>query len=238
MREGTSKHLALLAVELYEITDQFIYELREKQHDSQDVFNYLPEFTINRNENANNRPIVAKYYHQFVGAFKPDKVEKYLYFNLRSNDALLAEELAQGGVDDLFEEIDFEKMLSKFTPQQGDDITKFVFPKTNYLIVELTYVTSVDHFSGGYDCDMTIEIVGYLDNQLQRNPFKTPVRSTNLFERGDKVLLPFEERGRVLEYLDRPWASRYNVKITESNGFNEVGEIHDFFEHQLQLDKK
>ena len=238
MREGTSKHLALLAVELYEISEEFIYKLREQQHPRQDVFEHLPEFTINKNETANNQPIPAKYYHQFVGMLKPDKNEKYLYFNLNTQDSILFEEISNSGIDDLFADFDFEKLLSKFTPNPETHISGFVIPMTNYLVVELVYITSQDHYSGGYDCDMEIDVVGYLDHNLQRTPFEIPKRSDNAFKEGDKVKLPFKEKGEIIEYIDLPWASRYNVKITESNGFNAVGEICDFFERDLELENK
>lgn len=168
MREGTSKHRVLLGVELYEIRERFIYELREKQHNSQDVFDYLPEFTINKNETAKKQPIFAKYYHQFVGTLEPKgEGEKYLYFNLKTLDALLQEEIDNSGIEDLFGELDFEKILSVFSPHTDENISKFVFPTTNYLVVELTYVTSIDYHSGGYDCDGYVDIIGYLNNDLE-----------------------------------------------------------------------
>ena len=237
MREGISKHLALLAVELYEISERFIYELREKQHVSQDVFKYLPEFTINKNDTANNRPIRAEYYHQFVGTLEPTgDGDKYLYFNLRTQDVTLEEEISNSGIEDLFAELNFEELLSKFVPHPDENLSKFVFPHTYYLIVELEYITNT-YPEGGYDYDMNINIIGYLDNNLQRQPFKIPTRSNNLFKEGDKVKLPFGEEGEVVEYIDLPWASRYNVKITKSNYFNAVGDVVDFFEKNLELIK-
>lgn len=239
MREGTSKHLALLAIELYEISEKFIYELREKQHESQNVFKYLPEYTINKNARANNRPIPATHYHQFSGTLIPDDDDtKHLFFNLNTQDSVLSEEISNSGIDDLFSGFNFEKLLSKFTPQTDDDLKKFVFPKTHYLVVELTYITSQDNYSGGYDFDMDIDVVGYLDHNLQRQPFEQPKRSDNFFKEGDKVKLPFDEKGEIVEYIDVPWASRYNVKITKSNGFNDVGGFADFFEKDLVLIKK
>jgi hypothetical protein len=236
MKEGTTKHLALLAVELYEITERFIYELREKQHESQDVFNYLPEYTINNNDTAKKQPIEARYYHQFVGSLEPhDEGEKYLYFNLSTQDRLLEHEIEESGVDNFFADLDFEKLLSKFTPEPQENITAFVFPKTHYLVVEITYITGYDHYSGGYDYDMKVDIVGYLDHALQRQPFEVPTRSDNAFKAGDKVKLSFDEEGEVVEYIDLPWASRYNVRITKSRGMRTEGDIEDFFEHDLEL---
>ena len=85
---------------------------------------------------------------------------------------------------------------------------------------------------------MEIDVVGYLDNGLQRQPFEVPKRSDNLFKSGDKVKLPFNEEGEIQEYVDLPWASRYMVKITKSTGFNDVDDIVDYFERDLVLIKK
>lgn len=239
MKEGTSKHLALLAVELYEISERFIYELREKQHQSQDVFNYLPEYTINKNKTANNQPIPAEYYHQFVGDFEPKgDGDKYLYFNLRTQDAVLQEEFSNSGIEDLFTDFDFEKLLSNFIPEPETNISGFVIPKTHYLVVELTYITSYDHYSGGYEGELEIDVIGYLDHTLQRQPFEVPKRKDNAFKEGDKVKLPFDEEGEIVEYVDLPWASRYNVKITKSRGMRTEGDVEDFFERDLELIKR
>lgn len=65
-----------------------------------------------------------------------------------------------------------------------------------------------------------------------------PSMNGQRFEAGDKVKLPFKEKGEIVEYIDLPWASRYNVKITESNGFNDVGDVVDFFDKNLELIEK
>jgi len=66
----------------------------------------------------------------------------------------------------------------------------------------------------------------------------TPMMDGQRFKAGDEVKLPFKEKGEIVEYIDLLWGSRYNVRITESNGFNEVGEIVDFFDKDLELIKK
>ena len=58
------------------------------------------------------------------------------------------------------------------------------------------------------------------------------------YEEGDKVKLPFDEHGVLVKFYDLPWASRWDVKITVSNGFNAVGEICDFFEKDFELEDK
>lgn len=168
MREGIHKHLALLGVELFEISEKFIYNLRQSHPRPEKVFDYLPTYTTNSNDKQHNQPVLADAYHQFVGMFQNDnKNDKYLYFNLNTLDKTLEEEIANAGVEDLFKDFDFKKILSNFTPQFEGDISNFVFPFCNYLVIEMTYITSYDGYSGGYDCDMELDIIGYLNNNLE-----------------------------------------------------------------------
>lgn len=58
------------------------------------------------------------------------------------------------------------------------------------------------------------------------------------YEAGDVVKLPFGETGKLVEFHAMVWASRWDVEITASNGFNEIGEIVDFFERDFELENK
>lgn len=166
----------LLGVELYEFEEKFIYELRQKQKKQDRIFEHLPTYTINTNEGANGRPVEAYWYLQFVGIFNDNNNNsKYLFFDLSSLDGLLNEEINQDGIENLFKEFDFKKILSVFTPATEDDYIKFGFLTTHYLIVELTYETSYDH-EGGYDCEMYVDITGYLDNNMEIKKFEEKIR--------------------------------------------------------------
>jgi len=174
---GTSVVKALLGVELFKFSDGFIYGLKQKRKNQDKVFKFLPEYTINTNKNANNRPVEAYWFHQWVGSYKDESENKkeYLYFNLNTLDRCLSEEISNSGYESFFEEFDFEKILSVFTPASEDDYLKFGFPKINYLIVELTYESSYDH-EGGYDCEMYVDITGYLDNNFEIKKFEDIVK--------------------------------------------------------------
>lgn len=159
--EMDNKTKCLLGVEVHKISAKYIYELRQAHNRHEDVFGFLPQYTINTNKGANKQPIVAEYFHQFIGGFADEEAE-YLYFNLNTIDRHLDEEISQAGSDEIFNNIDFEKILSVFTPQSEDDLRKFVFPKINYLVVELEYVGG--YCEGIYELDeVLINIVGYLD---------------------------------------------------------------------------
>lgn len=174
MREGTSKHLALLGVEFFEISNNFIYKLRESHPRPDNIFKFLPTYTINTNKDANNKIVVAEEFHQFIGMMKhnEDANEKYVYFNLNTVDATLNEEISNSGMEYLFKNFNFKHLLRFFKPEDENNISNFVFPNVNYLVVELTYTTSYDHYSGGYDCEMEIDIVGFLNSMLQLQYFQ------------------------------------------------------------------
>jgi len=172
MKEGKSVYKSLLGVELYEISNNYIYRLRNSHRDPDEVFEFLPEFTINTNNDGNNKIMPARYFHQYTGMIEESDNKKFLFFNLKTVDANLLEEISQAGIEDLFKNIDFKSILSNFIANTEEDHAKFVFPHTNYVVVETTYITSYDHYSGGYDCDSSYDIIGYVDDEMNFKSFK------------------------------------------------------------------
>ena len=57
------------------------------------------------------------------------------------------------------------------------------------------------------------------------------------FKVTDKVLLPFDETGTIVEIKEYAWMTKYYVKIRKSNGFNKTNQIVDFFKKHLKLEK-
>jgi hypothetical protein len=166
-----TRHVALVGVELFEVSNNFMYKLSQNRPMPYQIFNVLPKYTINTNETAKNKMVLAEEFLQFVGTFKSDHGNpKYLMFNFNTLDSLLNEEMGQGGVEELFKEFDFKQVLSHFTPQKEEDLEQFVFPHVNYLVVELHYDGGFDH-EGNYDCDMHVEITGYLNDIMELTKF-------------------------------------------------------------------
>jgi hypothetical protein len=172
MREGIHKIKALLGIELFEISNNFMYKLRNSHPDPDDVFDFIPKYTINTNQEQHHQPMLAEYYMQFIGIVESESYNtKFLCFNVVPIDATLKEEIDNAGVEDLFKSFDFKKILSNFTPQCEDDISNFVFPHMSYLVIEMTYDVTYDHYGGGYDCEMELDIIGYLNNDLEQIKF-------------------------------------------------------------------
>lgn len=154
----------LLGISLYELSEKYLYELREDKRRDREVFNILPKFTINTNEGAKNRPISADYFLQFIGFTPSDN--KYLLFDFRTIDAHLDEEISNAGYDGFFEQFDFIKLLKEFPRQTDNDMMKYNPPNINYLVFDLEYIHSTD--SEGYsDCDMNVYAVGYLNSKME-----------------------------------------------------------------------
>jgi len=172
MREGISKHLALICINYYEISDNFIYKLRESHPNPQQAFDYLPKYTINTNEKGNNQIIEAEYFLQFAGCFEnTNENPKYLMFDIETLDATLNQEISDAGIDEVFKNIDFKNILSVFKPQTEEDEMSFVFPNSNYLTFEISYDTSYNN-ENGYDCEVYYKFIGYLDDIMNVVYFK------------------------------------------------------------------
>jgi len=164
-------HIALVGVELFNVSNNFIYKISQCRPMPYQIFKVLPKYTINTNEGGLNKIILAEEFLQFVGTFESDKMNtKYLMFNFNTLDSLLNEEMNQAGIEDLFKDYDFKQVLSHFVPQEEEDLEQFVFPHVNYLVVELRYDGGFDH-EGIYDCDMHVEITGFLKGNMELEKF-------------------------------------------------------------------
>lgn len=152
----------LMSVELHEISENFIAELWKVHKNHEEVFDHLPEYCLR----DDGKLTKAKYFLQFVGQSQ-DKVEepqKFLFINIYPVDHQLDYEFGESGVEDLFQDINFRALLAKtpFKFEPEENISKFVFPTTNIMIVELCYITSYDYYSGANEYEMEVDIVGFL----------------------------------------------------------------------------
>lgn len=105
-------------------------------------------------------------FHQWIG-YNENCNDEYFYFNYIVSDKLLENEINEIGFEVAFKEYDFKKILLNFKSNNSDDIGYFVFPYIHYLVIDVEYETSYDNYSGSYDCDSNIIIVGYLDDKFE-----------------------------------------------------------------------
>jgi hypothetical protein len=171
-KEGTSTVRCLLAVEVYELSENYIFELKEGRKKPNSIGDILPEYTINTNEGQHNQPMNADYFLQFVGLDYVKNPKNCLLFNLRTFDSILQEEISNVGIEDLFNDYDFKKLLSVFKPHTDDDMKRYSMPYTYYMVVDVVFETTQDYYSGGWECESSVNIVGYLDDKMQITEYK------------------------------------------------------------------
>lgn len=162
-----STHLAIMAVNAYIINTNDLYELNQKY--KKNIFDHILPYTINLkeyNDKANNDIIQSDVYLQFVPKIKEENPNKYLVFDFQTFDEVLAEEISAVG-NDLFQGIDFKKILSNFSIKTFKDKGNRL-DAPFYLIVQMEYFGSYDHYSGVSEYDLIIDIVGYLDGNLEK----------------------------------------------------------------------
>jgi hypothetical protein len=114
--------------------------------------------------------IPSEYYLQFSGHIKEENPQEYTLFDFQTFDDVLGEEISACGAEELFKDIDFKKILSHFPIKSYKNKWKSL-DAPFYLIVQMDYFGSYDHYSGGTEYDLIIEIVGYLDSNLEKTIF-------------------------------------------------------------------
>ena len=164
-----NKTTCLLGIELYEISENFMYDLREDKKNKSMIFDILPKYTINNNTDKNTL-IEANYFLQFRGFEKSD--EKFLFFNVIPLSKEFENEIDNNGIDDIFKDIDFKKILSNFDKQTDKDLKHFNFPILHFLVVEIIYLSSYNHEDRREELyDIEYNIVGYLNNNFELKLF-------------------------------------------------------------------
>ena len=166
-----STHLAILGLHAYVINENDLYELGQKYKNN--PFNHVHPYTINLkeyNDAAKNTIIPSDYYLQFSGHIKEESPRDFVVFDFSTLDELLLEEVSNSSYEDLFEHVDFKKILDKFPIVPYKDIYRRL-DAPFYLIVEMNYMSSYDHFSGATEYDLFVDIIGYLDSNLDKHLF-------------------------------------------------------------------
>ena len=160
----------LMRVELCEISENFVAELWKSHKNHNEVFDLLPEYSLRED----GQLCRADEYLQFVGLETVNEPDKMLFINICAIDHQLDHEFGGAGIVEMFEGINFKSFLNKtgFKPDNEENLSKFQFPTTNYMIVELSYLTSYDYYGGDTDCEIEFDIVGFLSENFSPQFFE------------------------------------------------------------------
>lgn len=168
MKDNSSTHESLMAIDAYKITDHDINDLYKKYKKHSSVFSKLFKYTFNTNKSALNQIIIAEDHLQWIGTIIDKKPIEYTLFNIQTFDNLLEHEISMVGEEELFKEIDFKKLLNTSTictyKDFGDKLDR-----PQYFIVKITYnCEGGDYIGGDYYCEMELDIIGYLNNKYDK----------------------------------------------------------------------
>lgn len=177
MMEGTHRLKTLLGVEVFRVSEELIYQLRKNEYRKDKVFDFLPTYTLNKNKGAEGQMIEARDYLQFAGTmgFDNRKPDEFVFFDLSPCDTYLMEEISECSEEEFFDGFDWNKLLKPFMPEVViRDAKNFNYYRTlsNFIIVEITYTTSQDYYSGGYDTDVEWDITHYLDGNFEKKKYE------------------------------------------------------------------
>lgn len=153
----------LLSIErLYKLTGKELYDFRQNHRTMDSVFKLLPKWTINMNEGAKCTLIEAEYYHQFT-IHDDDNEKEYYLFDLSTSDPLLREEISNAGETDLFNEIDWVKLINDFDPVNYDALCKHQIHTAQYAIIQLDYIISHNYEYGDELDDIIVSAIGTIN---------------------------------------------------------------------------
>jgi len=158
-----TKQLAIGSIELFKISESYLHELRNKQKPNQNIFNYLPKYSINKDY---GHIVIAEHYHQFTGMGNISN-EDFWFLNFDTTDSFLKEELHECGVEDMFK-FDFRDILNNLNFNTENDLKCFVIPETHNLIVEINTSGGYNSIDGYVEFDVEYDIIGYFDKDMNK----------------------------------------------------------------------
>lgn len=164
---SSSIHKALLAIEPYMFYGSEIGKLRDYYRGRNYNNNrYLPDYCIKEDNTIG----WAESYHQFTGEFS-NSDGKHHFFNIRTGDRLLEEELAESGFEGEHSLLSGNKkwqqnlssiIKNHFTIYRYDDFKRSIKP-AQYVVIQLHYI----NFGWEDDWSLDVDLIGYLTPDLE-----------------------------------------------------------------------
>lgn len=143
----------LLAVEVFRMTGDQLYNLKEKYLNQNHFYNdILPQYCLSEQGFIKN----SEHLHWFS---KNDKTN-YTLFNAQTADSLLGSEIQNIGLEDLLEEQDVRQIFSKIEGISYEDFFTRLRP-ANYLVIQ------IDYWGYGEDFESAASAIGYMLNDLE-----------------------------------------------------------------------
>lgn len=150
----------LLNVIVYEFTGDEIGKLKEKYINKNRFYEeVLPPYCLNSGGSIER----SADWFQWIDRGE----DKYILFDAQTTDRLLADEISNGGLEQIFDDIKLKSIFESFQKCGFEDFNRSTL-LSQYLVIELRYLT---HFNGEYtDYSMESSLLGFLDYNLKLIP--------------------------------------------------------------------
>jgi hypothetical protein len=148
----------ILSIIPYGMTAHDFFVLRDpiKDKPNRHFFNSLPEWCIRDNGFID----YTENWHQFTGLIDSKDETVYHLFDINPIDEILREEINQMGVEGILEGYDFTELFKQI-PLNENPYNSIRIPFNVHIVVELDYIGK------GEDTELFIEVLGYLDNNME-----------------------------------------------------------------------
>jgi len=150
---GYEKIKQILGIEILYITGEQIGKLVEECKGPDNAFSQLPTYVLTDEGKTQE----ARYWLQYTFEGK----DTYILFNKAYADRYLAEEISNGGFEEIFKKVN---LLPIFKQLPHIEFDSRALPITSRLVFDVIYSSSFNGESREYDCD--IELVGYMDEDV------------------------------------------------------------------------
>lgn len=164
----------LMSVAIWRFTGDDLGCLKKNYHRRDFVYKYMPRYCLSDAGHIG----YTDHWLQFV-EFGDDL---YWLFDVLYCDPLLAEEINQTGLEEMFPNVNWYPLFTYFKTTLADvlpslenlrdllesDYDKFQrsIPTAHHIVIDLNYT------GHGEDTDLEIDVAGYLDATMQFHPFK------------------------------------------------------------------
>lgn len=153
MREGTTHILQIMGIHITDITEK---ELEEDLKLHAEYHSKEIQYVIDQNG-------YIRYAEDYLEKeIEPDK--KITKIDVLYMDTFLEEEVSNAGMINLLPKYDWRPIIEKL---EHVDRKKRTWSNTQRVVCDVIYHTSYDYYSGGYDCEEEVKVVGYMTDKLE-----------------------------------------------------------------------
>jgi len=159
----------LLEVTVYEFTGAELSHLNGLNLAERHTDSILPEYCL-LDDRIDDTEYICQFYVESESLSNSDKVEKIIMFDMRPISNLLSEEFSALGGMELINDYcfkEFHKIVTEHCHKIIYEEFNRTIPIENYMVIDINYTKSYDSYSGAFEYDMEIELIGYLDCNME-----------------------------------------------------------------------